>query len=472
MSLLRFEPAWESLKQYRVPDWYRDAKLGIFIHWGVYAVPAFGNEWYPRNMYLQGKPEFEHHVKTYGPQPRFGYKDFVPQFKAEQWEPAAWIDLFGRAGARYIVPVAEHHDGFALYDCALSDWNSVRRGPRRDIVGELAAATRRQGLAFGLSSHRIEHWWFMNGGRQFESDVQDPRYADFYGPARPCGEEWQSKDWQPRPDAQFLDDWLARCCELVDKYQPQVFWFDWWIEQTVAEPYRQKFAAYYYNRADEWQRGVVLNYKNEAFPAGTAVLDIERGKLDALRAEYWQTDTSVSYKSWGYIEGDEFKTVTTLVHDLVDIVSKNGNLLLNVGPRADGTLPAEAERLLLGLGDWLRVNGEAIYGTRPWHTFGEGETQVVGGAFGERQGAAFTASDIRFTTKDKALYAICLGWPGEYVIIKSLGAQSNLRAEQIAGVTLLGTDAPLAWAQDESGLRITLPPTQPCEHACVFKIVL
>jgi alpha-L-fucosidase len=309
-----------------------DAKLGIFIHWGVYCVPAFANEWYPRNMYQEGRPEFKHHQDKWGHQSQFGYKDFIPQFKAEKFDADGWIDLFKQAGAQYVIPVAEHHDGFAMYDTALSEWNATKMGPKRDIIDELAIAAQKQDMVFGVSSHRAEHWWFMNGGRMFDSDVQDPQYEDFYGPAKtslPDSEqnrnEWEYLDWKPRPDAKYLDDWLARCCEIVDKYQPQVFWFDGWIAQAVFTPYLQKFAAYYYNRGLEWGKPVAIQYKHTSFPTGTGIYDIERGKLNAIRDDYWQTDTSVSYKSWCYVEDDEFKSVTTLVHDLVDIVSKNGN---------------------------------------------------------------------------------------------------------------------------------------------------
>ena len=474
----RYEAAWESL-QYPVPQWFMNDKLGIFIHWGVYAVPAFANEWYARNMYQQGSREFNHHLEKWGPHTQFGYKDFIPMFKAEHFDPDIWIDLFKKAGARYVVPVAEHHDGFAMYDSGLSDWTAAKMGPKRDIVGELALAAKQQDMIFGVSSHRAEHWWFFDGGRKFASDVQDARYDGLYGPAVTASPNvghteaaWQSKDWRPRPNGRFLDDWLARCSELVDKYQPQVFWFDWWIEQAVFEPYLQKFAAHYYNRAAEWNKGVVIQHKFESFAKGTALYDIERGKLNAIREDYWQTDTSVSYKSWCFVENDEFKTVTTLVHDLADIVSKNGNLLLNVGPKADGTIPAEAADRLLGLGEWLNVNGEAIYGTRHWQTYGEGSTMVSEGHMREHEDKPFNADDIRFTTKDNALYAICLGWPGESALIKSLGNSSDIPSERIEVIQMLGSTESLSWSQEADGLRILTPSLKPCDHAFTFKIIL
>ena len=284
-----FQPSWDSLKRYTIPEWYLDAKFGIFIHWGVYSVPAYENEWYPRNMYLKDQPAYGHHLETYGPHNQFGYKDFIPMFTAGKWDPTEWAEIFKKSGAKYVVLVAEHHDGFAMYDCSHGNWNAAKLGPKRDITGELAAAVRKQGLVFGVSYHRAEHWWFFEGGMQFDSDVRDPHYFGFYGPAKP-------RDTQP--DKEFLDDWLRRACELVDRYRPQLFWFDWWIEQPAFEPYLRKFAAYYYNRAKQWNLGVVINYKHDAFPDQAAVLDIERGKLDAIRELFWQTDTSICKKSW------------------------------------------------------------------------------------------------------------------------------------------------------------------------------
>ena len=472
-----FEPTWESLKNYSVPQWYMDAKFGIFIHWGVYSVPAFASEWYPRNMYIQGRPEFEHHVKTYGPQSKFGYKDFIPQFKAEKFDAERWVQLFKDAGAKYVVPVAEHHDGFAMYDCSFSDWTAAKKGPKRDIVGELAAATRKQGLVFGVSSHRAEHWWFFDGGRKFDSDVQDPQYDGLYGPAQMASpvshsDAWRSKDWTPRPDAKFLEDWLARTCELVDKYQPQLLYFDWWIEQVVFKPYLQRFAAYYYKRAAEWQKGVAINHKSEAFPEGVAVFDIERGQLKDIRPLFWQTDTAISKNSWGYVKEQDYKTAGDIIGDLVDIVSKNGSLLLNVGPRPDGIIPEPEEQILLDIGGWLSVNGEAIYGTRPWRVFGEGPTEVSGGAFTDTKRATFTSRDIRFTTKGNTVYAIALAWPDDELLIKSLRAGLPHLSEQVSEIGLVGFPQTLVWTQDAGGLRIKVPAQKPGEHAYAFKIVL
>jgi alpha-L-fucosidase len=471
-----YEATWESLKTYSVPEWYQDAKFGIFIHWGVYSVPAFANEWYPRNMYLKGTPEYGHHVKMWGPHNKFGYKDFIPMFKAEKFDPVRWADLFKNAGAKYVMPVAEHHDGFAMYDCSFSRWTAVKMGPKRDIIGELAAAVRQAGLVFGLSSHRAEHWWFMNGGVEFDSDVRDPRYYDFYGPAKPGPslgdmEKWASKDWRPRPDGKYLEDWLARTCELVDKYQPQIVWFDWWIEQAVFEPYLQRFAAYYYNRGLEWGKGVAINHKYESFPEGAAVFDVERGQLKGIRPLFWQTDTAVSRNSWGYVEDQDYKTPASLIHDLVDIVSKNGALLLNIGPRPDGTIPEPEQEILLEIGRWLAVNGEAIYGTRPWKIYGEGPTEVFEGAFQDTKRTEFTAQDVRFTAKGDVLYVIVLGWPesGE-VVIRSLGASQAHYPAAIKQVGLLGSKETVQWSLDATGLNVKLPAETPRAAAFVLKV--
>src|SRR6202522_1731666 len=469
-----FRPDWNSLSQYRVPDWYRDAKFGIFIHWGVYSVPAFGSEWYPRQMYLAGSAENQHQVSVYGPVTKFGYKDFIPLFKAQHYDPQAWAHLFKESGARYVIPVFEHHDGFQMYDSNLSDWTAVKMGPHRDLVGDLEKATRAQGLHFGASSHRIEHDWFMDGGRSIPSDVNDPQYAAFYGPAQVQLEDKQDSlqdDWTYVSHA-YANDWLARDAEIVQKYHPDIIFFDWWIGQPYVRPNLAKFAAYYYNESSKRGPVGIITYKLVDMQRDSAVLDIERGQLDSLHDRVWQTDTSVSDKSWGYIEHDTFKTPAFIVHQLADVVSKNGNLLLNIGPRSDGTIPDEVQQVLLAVGGWLKVNGEAIYGTRPWVTYGEGPTKVAAGSFQDTKTQEYTAEDFRFTTKGNNLYAIELAWPsGKEAVIHSL-SEGALKGKQIRSVALLGSDAKLTYDLRADGLHIELP-SQPTEgYAYAFQVTL
>ena len=254
---------WNSLSAYRVPEWYKDAKFGIFIHWGIYSVPAFGNEWYSRNMYIQGSREFEHHRKTYGEQKNFGYKDFIPMFRAERFDPEEWAELFKKAGARYVVPVAEHHDGFQMYDSEVSRWNAAGMGPKRNVLGELSEEFNRRGMVNGASTHRIEHWFFMGHGKEFESDITDAEQeGDFYWPAMPERDHYDLFS-EPAPTAEFLEDWMIRTCELIDRYRIKILYFDWWIQHQSAKPYLQKIAAYYYNRAAEWGEEVVICYKQD-----------------------------------------------------------------------------------------------------------------------------------------------------------------------------------------------------------------
>lgn len=411
-----FKDTWESLCSYRVPAWYADAKFGIFVHWGVYAVPAFGNEWYPRQMYLQRTPEYEHHRKTFGDHKDFGYKDFIPLFKGERFDAAEWMDLFEAAGAKYVMPVAEHHDGFQLYKSGLSHWNAAEMGPKRDVLGELKREAERRDIVFCASDHRAEHCWFFNGGLDFESDV--PLNPEFYDVQLPCEESEHMKHdlYAPVPPKAHLDNWLARLCELVDNYRPRVIWFDWWIQQVAFRPYLRKFAAYYYNRAAEWGVGVAINYKYASYMLGSAVFDVERGQLEAIRPELWQTDTAIAKNSWGYTEDNDFKNPVDIVGDLVDIVSKNGVLLLNVGPRADGSITDEDRHVLLAIGKWLKVNGEGIYGTRPWIRFGEGPTRIAEGAFTDVGRAPFMPEDIRYTYKPGKIYAFCMKRPQDGVV--------------------------------------------------------
>ena len=473
-----FRPDWATLSRWEVPAWYKDAKFGIFIHWGVYAVPAFGNEWYPRLMYVAGSPENKHQVDTYGPLTQFGYKDFIPKFKAEHYDPQAWARLFKQSGAKYVVPVFEHHDGFQMYDSDLSDWTAVKMGPRRDLVGDLAKAVRAEGLHLGASSHRIEHDWFMDGGREFPSDVNDPKYSAFYGPAQlqvRDGEEAQGsnlvQDWT-YVDPAYAQDWVARSAEIVQKYHPDFIFFDWWIGQASVRPYLAKFAAYYYNESKKRGPVGIISYKWFDMKEHSGLLDIERGQLPDIRSDYWQTDTSVSNKSWGYIENDTFKTPIFVIDQLADVVSKNGNLLLNIGPRADGTIPDEVQHVLLTVGAWLNVNGDAIYGTRPWKTYGEGPTKAAAGSFHDADTKPYTAEDFRFTTKGNDLFALELGWPSSGEAVIHSISKSSLHDQHIRSISMLGSAGTLTYVQQEDGLHIHLPNKPQGEAAYVFRVAL
>ena len=465
-----FHTNWESLEKYQAPAWYEDAKFGIFIHWSLFSVPAFANEWYSRNIYQKGAPEFAHHVATYGPQSKFGYKDFIPMWKAEHFDPQAWARLFRDAGAKYVVPVAEHHDGFAVYDSDLTDWCAGKMGPKRDILGELARAVRAESLHLGASSHRAEHDWFFDGGRDFDSDVNDPRFAAFYGPAhprfvKPGYDHNLIEDWT-YVSPEFMDDWLARSAEIVEKYHPDLIYFDWWIGQPSFRDHVSRFAAFYYNQAAK-TGGAVINYKDHAFRENSATLDVERGQLTEIQPRHWQTDTSISNASWGYLPNDTYKTPEFILHLLADVVSKNGNLLLNVTPRPDGTIPEPEQQILREVGAWLKVNGEAIYATRPWKLSGEGPTAISGGAFHDTDTKPYTAEDFRFTSKGSTLYAIELGWPASgQATIHSLASQ------KIQELSLLGSEAKITWQQDRDGLHIQLPAQPQGKYAYAFRIQL
>ena len=466
-----FRPDWTSLKQYQAPLWYHDAKFGIFIHWGLYSVPAFGSEWYSRNNYDPKFKDFSHHVEAFGPHDKFGYKDLIPLFKAEKFDPKEWAALFRDAGARYVVPVAEHHDGFSMYDSHLSDWTAAKMGPKRDLIGELVSAVRGEGLHLGLSSHRAEHDWFFDTGRRIDSDVNDPAYAAFYGPAqiRLPGktDEDLTGDFTPVSQA-WLDDWLARSAELVESYHPDLIYFDWWIAHPTFRNVLPRFLAYYYNEEAARGGAGVVNYKVGAFPDGAGVLDIERGQQPGIQPDVWQTCTSISNASWGFVENDTYKSPAALIHLLADVVSKNGNLLLNIGPRADGSIPEPAQVSLRAMGGWLKANGEAIYGTRPWRVFGEGPTPVPTGSFAEGKAKPYTPRDFRFTTKDGALYAIELGWPADgKAVIHSVTQGDHVRA-----VTLLADGSPVKFTQSRDGLHLELPKGKSGDYAAAYRIDL
>lgn len=478
----KFEANWESIKaNYKDPEWFNKTKFGIFIHWGAYSVPAFGSEWYPRHMYMDtanfnaqlgtGKQgpskEYLYHREKYGDQKTFGYKDFIPMFKGEKFDANEWIDLFKKAGAKYVIPVADHHDGFAMYKSNTTRWNAYDMGPKRDILGELFKAGREKGMIMGASSHFAFNWSFYNKKDHF--DTSDPQYADLYSS--------KGKDLKEPVSQEFKDRWWARTKDLIDNYKPDILWFDFYLDIPDFADQRPKLAAYYYNKGIEWGKEVVLqdkNFSHEAFPEGTVIYDLERGKLPGIRKLPWQTDTSIGKNSWSYVSNWESKTANQIVDDLVDIVSKNGCLLLNVGPKSDGTIPDDQKAILLQIGDWLTMNGEAIYDTKYWNTFGEGPTEVKKGHHSEGNNQDLSAKDIRFTQKDNKLYAIVLDWPKDgKVNITTLAKNSEYGKDlKIKEVAVLGSSEKITWEQTNEGLKVKMPTKKPGDFAYTIALTL
>ena len=466
-----YEPNWDSLVKHPTPQWFKDAKFGIYTHWGVYCVPAKGPNatWYPHHMYQEGTPQWEYHVQTYGGPEKFGWKDFIPMFTAEKFDPDEWAELFKESGAQYAGPVGEHHDGFTMWDTRYNDWNSTKMGPKTDVVGRLEKAIRNQGMRFLVALHHAENWWFYPHWRK-EFDTSDPRYAGLYGEAHDLdGKVGKTFFDQSRPSKKFLETWKAKILEVIDNYDPDVLWFDFGLRGLPDKP-KEEFLAYYYNKAIERGKEVAVTYKDYDLVPGSGVVDLELGRMDKLTYNEWITDTTVDDgQGWGYLKETPYKTTTELVHYLIDNVSKNGYLLLNVGPKPDGTLPDEAKELLRGMGKWMAVNGEAIYGTTNWITHGEGPAQIKkAGAFNENEKPGYGRKDVRFTLKGNTLYATVLGWPGEYAVIETLKC---LYPDEILSVKMLGVDEELEWKLTSNALVIKTPDQKPCEHAYVFKIV-
>ncbi|MAV25665.1 MAG: hypothetical protein CMQ05_06040 [Gammaproteobacteria bacterium] len=478
-----YVPDWRSLANHNTPQWLRNGKFGIYTHWGVYSVPACGpnGTWYAFNMYRPGNNQAEFHEQTYGPASQFGYKDLIPKFTGEKFDADEWAELFLSSGARFAGPVAEHHDGFSMWDSQVNPWNAAKMGPKRDVTGELSRACRDRGLRFMVALHHAEQWWFYPHWRN-DCDVSDPAYADLYGPLHNVdgfGPEHQDKhDWpmQDLPSRAFLDIWREKIDELIEGYEPDLMWFDFGI-RFIPEIYKQRFLADFYNKEAEWGKELAVTYKAHDFAPGSAIADYELGRMDQLTYYDWVTDTSVDDQgAWSYVADAGFKKVRTLVHNLVDNVSKNGYLLLNVGPRADGSIPEGARECLQGIGDWLRINGEAIYETTPWLSFGEGPTEMsAGGMFSEENEVEYTSEDIRFTCRGDVLYATFLGWPEHKATIRfargpGAGALKNIYPDEISSVRMLGVDRELRWSMTDSGLVIDVPDEKPCDHAYVFRI--
>jgi alpha-L-fucosidase len=465
-----FQPSWNSLRNIAVPQWLRDGKFGIYTHWGVYSVPAYGKNgtWYAHNMYTKpDSDERKHQEATYGPLDKFGYKDFIPMFTGSHFDADEWAELFKNAGARFAGPVAEHHDGFAMWNTKYSEWNAANMGPKRDVVGELSKSIKQHGLKFMTAFHHAEHWfYFPTWDKRY--DVSDPRYSGLYG---------VSHEPDVLPDKKFLDVWIGKLTEVVDAYDPDLVWFDYGL-RLIQQRYKQDFLSYYFNKAAASGKAVTVTYKNHDLTPGVGIDDLELGREVNMTYYEWITDTTIdSGSGWGYVADLGFKSEDQLVTGLVDRVSKNGFLLLNVGPKPDGTIPDPAKERLQAIGEWLRINGESVYGTSPWLVAGEGPTQLKkSGSFNEDNGLRYTPQDIRYTCRDNFLYATCLTWPGDSAAFTSLVPKgetwTGLYPSEIASISMLGSDEPLRWEFTKEALVVTTPRTKPCDHAFVFRITL
>ncbi|MCB1127803.1 MAG: alpha-L-fucosidase, partial [Verrucomicrobiae bacterium] len=445
------------------PEWFRDAKLGIYFHWGVYSVPAFASEWYPRMMFLKGDRVNLHHIATYGDPAEYGYDKFAEQWKTPKFDAAEWAALFQRAGARFAGPVAEHHDGFSLWNSAVTPWNAVNKGPHRDIVGELGAAMRAQGLKFITTFHHARnHYGHFDGMvKDYPQAMADPEVAILYG---------------QMPTPKFHEFWLAKLKEVIDQYQPDIMWFDSWLDQ-IPEDYRQRFCAYYLNSAAQWGREVVIVRKQNDLPIEFTVNDHEKSRESKSSPRVWMTDDTISTGSWCYTQDLKIKPASKVIHALIDTVAKNGVVLLNISPMADGTIPDDQRGVLEELGDWLRVNGEGIYATRPWKVFGEGPTVEPEGGFsasGKFLRLEYSAEDIRYTqSKDgRTLYAFTLGWPGGEIVFSAVKVRS---AGPMARVRMLGGQEDLKYSLNDQGrLVVHLPDlpeaNRPARHAFGFEL--
>jgi len=483
-SKINYQPTWESLAQHETPQWFEDAVLGIYFHWGIYSVPAFGC-WGGRNMYMpeggtsenwghiedKYKNTYDYISKVYGkPGLEFGYKDFIPMFQAEKWDPDEWAKLFKESGADFAGPVAIHHDGFAMWDSKHHEYNSKDMGPKRDITGEILEAVRKQDMKTFASFHYYTNWFFFNPGRMlcpYKTDVNDPKYAGLYGPVRDVKGPWQnepiSKDFQ--------EGWYKNVIEVIDNYSPDQLWFEIGFSDPdcIGEDYVKSALAHHFNTAEKNGKEVVVTRKADDLPLSCSVLDIEAGELSEAQEVVWQTDISLGKNhSWAYSPDAVCRPVNMLVDEIVDRKSKNGVSLLSVAPKADGTIPQSQIDGLKGIGKWMKVNKEALYGITPAPFAGIGMDTWKSGT-------------MRFTVKDNYLYAIELG--NEVLEMEDADIYPDSKVPEapfiIPGVRpmkeseikMLGSDKALLWHMDGDNLVIDeLPNPLPGDHAWSFKV--
>ncbi len=475
-TIKTYEPTWESLATHNEQaDWLKDAKFGIYFHWGVYSVPAFANEWYPRHMHFEGRKEFDHHVEKYGHPSEFGYHDFVPMFKAEKFNAKEWVDLFEKAGARYVGPVAEHHDGFSMWDSEITPWNSMDKGPMKDITGELEKEVKSRGMKFITTFHHARNLQRYNDSIE-EKSFRHSHYPLFDGMPPTSTDDELKYLYGNIPEEQWNEEvWFGKLKEVIHKYQPDIIWFDSWLDQ-IPEDYRQKFCAYYLNEAQKWGKEVVIIRKQDDLPLTCSIDDLEKSRMNRIKDQLWMTDETVSTGSWCFTENLQVKPANDVLHVLIDIVSKNGVLLLNISPKADGSIPQNQQDVLLKMGEWLKKYGESIYDTRPWYTFGEGPTKEPEGSFSNHKKflkIKYSNKDIRYTTNGKTIYAFVLGSPelNSDVLLKSF-ASAELPSEiSVKDVSLLGSEEKVKWELSDEGLKVSTPKQVIDAMSTVYKIV-
>lgn len=476
----------ESFRNYRYPDWFRDAKFGIWSHWGPQAVPRQG-DWYARKMYESdiynrqtnqptGKPsrEYLYHIEHYGHPSRFGYKDIIPLWKAERWDPDQLMSLYKRVGARYFVSMATHHDNFFLWDSKIHRWNSVKMGPMKDVVGLWQKAAHKEGLRFGISEHLgASYTWFQPSHR---SDPSGPMKGIPYDGADPANQDLYHRPTAPDDYAWLTSDtsnhrnWLNSITEVIDMYKPDLVYSDG--ELPFGETGRTMLAHFYNQDIIKNAGSLEAVYTCKHLSSeGRWVRDIERGAMDSIGEDPWQTDTSIG--DWYYRTGQKYMTGTEVIQMLVDIVSKNGNLLLNVVQTPEGDLEQDVIDILEEIAGWTPVNGEGIYGTRPWKVYGEGPSmtnQEKGRFGGVKDVRSYQSADIRFTCKNETLYAFCMDKPQEDIRIASLGKNSDLNVKKIRSVSMLGSQEKIEWEQSDDALIIGKPDKLPDWKVTGFRI--
>jgi alpha-L-fucosidase len=474
-----------SLQAYSAPEWYRDAKFGMWAHWGPQSAPEMG-DWYARNMYIQGSHQYEYHLKTYGHPSKFGYKDVIPLWKGENLDPNYLVGLYKKAGARYFCSAGVHCDNFDMWNSTHHRWNAAQMGIKKDVVGLFCDAARDHGLKFGVTEHVWGSWnWFaVDKGSDKQGpyagvpyDGNDPANWDLYHEPHPITAiPWAEQGNEP---VAWKREWLIRIMDLVDKYQPDLLYTDGAIP---FGDWGRSLVAHYFNQSLRWHRGnmeVVYTCKKASDCAiGTCVLDVERGVFDGHAVEPWQSDTCIG--DWFYNREVEYKTPKRVIDMLVDIVSRNGNLVLNIPLRPDGTPDSKELAIVEEITKWMAVNSEGIYATRPWKIYGAGPSTLTAGTheftdtggFNEGTRKDMTADDVRFTLRGSTLYAFVMGWPQDFALIKPLAFNSPQQPGKIQNVELLGYDAKLRWKQDENGLRVDMPFEKPSDYAITLKIAL